>query len=83
MDEHNTKTLATEIIRTLKKIIFALIITNILTVGAFIWFISLPAEETDYTNTITQDATDIDSSDINQNVGSDLGGKRDANDKTK
>lgn len=46
MDEHNTKTLATEIIRTLKKIIFALIITNILTVGAFIWYISLPVEET-------------------------------------
>ena len=66
-------TLATEIIRTLKKIIFALIITNVLTIGAFIWYISLPAEES--TSTITQGIEDIEESNINQVVGSDLSGE--------
>ena len=49
-------TLATEIIRTLKKIIFALIITNILTISAFIWYISLPVEVTTEEKTITQNS---------------------------
>ena len=43
--EKQKVTLATEIIRTLKKIVFALIITNILTVLGFLWYISLPVEE--------------------------------------
>lgn len=59
MDSKETKKdapLATEIIRTLKKIIFVLIITNVLTVGGFLWYISLPVEVgTDTTTkTVTQ-----------------------------
>lgn len=48
--------LATEIIRTLKKIIFALIITNVLTVSGFLWYISLPAEGKTEEKTITQNS---------------------------
>ena len=68
-------TLATEIIKTLKKIIFALIITNILTIGAFMWYISLPAEES--TSTITQEA---DNDSENNFVGGDyIGSETDSN----
>ena len=59
MDNKETKKdapLATEIIRTLKKIIFALIITNVLTVGGFLWYISLPAEVATEEKTITQNS---------------------------
>lgn len=64
-------TLATEIIKTLKKIIFALIITNILTIGAFIWYISLPVDETTGEQTIE----DIDNSSINQVMDGDVNGE--------
>lgn len=64
-------TLASQIISTLKKIIFALIITNILTIGAFIWYISLPVEEISY----EQSTEDIDNSDVKQNIGGDLFGE--------
>ena len=59
MDNKATKKdvpLATEIIKTLKKIIFALIITNVLTVGGFLWYISLPVEVTTEEKTITQNS---------------------------
>lgn len=78
MDKHNTKTLATEIIRTLKKIIFALIITNILTIGAFIWFISLPADESTETTT-NQTVEDIADSNINQVMEGDINGESGTN----
>ena len=45
--ERQKVSLATEIIRTLKKIIFVLIITNVITVLGFIWYISLPVESTE------------------------------------
>ena len=48
--------LATEIIKTLKKIIFALIITNVLTLGGFLWYISLPVEVKTEEKTITQNS---------------------------
>ena len=59
MDNKETKKdvpLATEIIRTLKKIIFALIITNVLTVGGFLWYISLPVDVKTEEKTITQNS---------------------------
>ena len=75
MDNKETKKdvpLATEIIKTLKKIIFALIITNVLTVGGFLWYISLPVEESVVTE---QTAEDIENRDINQIVGGDIVGE--------
>lgn len=45
MNENKNIPLATEIIRTLKKIIFALIILEFLTIAGFMWYISLPAEQ--------------------------------------
>ena len=59
MDNKETKKdvpLATEIIKTLKKIIFALIITNVLTVGGFLWYISLPVDVKTEEKTITQNS---------------------------
>ena len=59
MDNKETKKdvpLATEIIKTLKKIIFALIITNVLTLGGFLWYISLPVEVKTEEKTITQNS---------------------------
>ena len=51
--EKQKVTLATEVIRTLKKIVFTLIITNLLTVVGFLWYISLPVEENS-TQTVSQ-----------------------------
>lgn len=48
--------LATEIIRTMKKIIFSLIILIVFIVGGFIWYLSLPVEQT--TETVTVDTED-------------------------
>ena len=45
MNENKNIPLATEIIRTLKKIIFALIILEFLTIAGFMWYISLPTEQ--------------------------------------
>lgn len=59
--------LATEIIRTMKKIIFSLIILIVFIVGGFIWYLSLPVEIAD-TNTITQEA---DNNSENNYVGGD------------
>ena len=59
MDNKETKKdvpLATEIIRTLKKIMFALIITNVLTVGGFLWYVSLPVDVTTEEKTINQNS---------------------------
>ena len=59
MDNKETKKdvpLATEIIKTLKKIIFALIITNVLTLGGFLWYISLPVDVKTEEKTITQNS---------------------------
>lgn len=59
MDNKETKKdvpLATEIIKTLKKIIFALIITNVLTLGGFLWYISLPVDVTTEEKTINQNS---------------------------
>lgn len=49
METNNTKThenvpLATEIIRTLKRVIYALIILEILTIGGFIYYLSMPVD---------------------------------------
>ena len=50
VETNNTKThenvpLATEIIRTLKRVIYALIILEILTIGGFIYYLSMPVEQ--------------------------------------
>lgn len=45
MDTDNNIPFATEIIRTLKKIIYMLVILQFLTIAAFLWYISLPSED--------------------------------------
>jgi hypothetical protein len=45
MDTDNNIPFATEIIRTLKKIIYMLVILQFLTITAFLWYISLPSED--------------------------------------
>lgn len=48
--------LASDIIKSLVKVIIALIITNVITVIGFLVYLSLPEE--DYTEAITQEAQD-------------------------
>lgn len=59
--------LATEIIRSLKKMIYFLIVLEILTIAGFIWYISLPVEEV--TSEISQDASDVADSTVTQTIG--------------
>lgn len=61
--------LATEIIRTMKKIIFALIILEVLTIAGFMWYISLPTDET-----YIEQESDNDS--YNQIIGGDYNGEQ-------
>lgn len=75
MNENKNIPLATEIIRTLKKIIFALIILEFLTIAGFMWYLSLPADDTITTQTI-EDITD---GDIHQ-VGGDFNGESNTDD---
>lgn len=46
MNENKNIPLATEIIRTLKKIIYLLIVLWFLTIAGFVWYITLPTEDT-------------------------------------
>ena len=71
------ETLATEMLReikaTSKRWFIAFIITLCLwfaTIIGFIWYITLPVEDTTYTQTVD----DIDESEITQNIGGDLDG---------
>ena len=59
--------LATEIIRSLKKIIYFLIVLEIFTILGFMWYLSSPIEDSTTSN-ITQEATDIEDSDIVQTM---------------
>lgn len=68
MDNNNTP-LATEVIRTLKKIIYFLIALELLTIAGFMWYISLPAE----TTSIEQES---DNDSYNQVVGGDYNGEQ-------
>ena len=72
------ETLATEMLReikaTSKRWFIAFIVTLCLwfaTIVGFIWYITLPVEDTTYTQTVD----DIDESEINQNIGGDLDGE--------
>lgn len=71
-------TLATEMLReikaTSKRWFIAFIVTLCLwfaTIIGFIWYITLPIEDTSY----TQSVEDIDDSDIKQTIGGDLDGE--------
>ena len=44
--ENNNIPLASEIIHILKKIIYFLIVLELLTIAGFMWYISLPTEDT-------------------------------------
>ena len=75
MDKEGT-TLATEIFQELKasarRWFIAFLIMcgiEISTVAGFLWYISLPVEET----TISQNMNDIDGGNVSQNVGDDYG----------
>lgn len=61
--------LATEVIRTLKKVIFGLIILILFIVGGFVWYISLPVEYVD--SNVTQNS---DNASTNNYVGGDYSG---------
>ena len=72
------ETLATEMLReikaTSKRWFIAFIVTLCLwfaTIIGFIWYITLPVEDTTYTQTVD----DIDESEITQNIGGDLDGE--------
>lgn len=71
--------LATEVIRTLKKIIFVITISFVLIisaiVGSFVWYISLPVECTD-TNTYDNISQNTDNSGNNV-IGGDMVGNTD------
>lgn len=73
MDNNNTP-LATEVIRTLKKIIYILIVLELLTIGGFMWYLSLPVDDT----TTTQTIEDIDDGEITQ-VEGDYSGESNSN----
>ena len=73
MNENKNIPLATEIIRTLKKIIFALIILEFLTIAGFMWYMSLPIDDA----TTTQTIEDITDGDIHQ-IGGDYNGESNA-----
>ena len=71
------ETLATEMLREIKatsrRWFIAFIVTLCLwfaTIVGFIWYITLPVEDTTYTQTVD----DIDESEITQNIGGDLDG---------
>lgn len=72
----NEETLASELLKELKAtskrwfIAFCvMVILEIATICGFLWYISLPVEETE--TTISQDAQDLDNSDIKQIIGDD------------
>ena len=77
MNEFENTTLATELLHMIKQsakrwfIAFCVMVgLEIATIGTFIWYITLPIEDTTYTQTVD----DIDSSDIKQVIGGDLDG---------
>lgn len=72
----NEETLASELLKELKAtskrwfIAFCImVILEIATICGFLWYISLPVEETE--TTISQDAQDLDNSDIKHIIGDD------------
>ena len=69
MNENKNIPLATEIIRTLKKIIYLLIVLWFLTIAGFIWYMTLPVE----TTSIEQES---DNESFNQVIGGDYSGKQ-------
>jgi len=75
MDKEGT-TLATEIFQELKAsarrwfiAFLVMVAVEATTVAGFLWYISLPVEET----TVSQDMEDINGSNISQKVGNDYG----------
>ena len=71
------ETLATEMLKEIKAtskrwfIAFCVMVgLELATIGAFIWYITLPVEDTTYTQTVD----DIDDSDVKQVIGGDLDG---------
>ena len=70
-EEKKDLPLATEIIRTLKKIIYFLILLEALTIGGFMWYLSLPVEEV----SSSQNVSEIDASTINQVIGGNNNGE--------
>lgn len=66
LQEHTSeKSLATLVINKLIKVIFALIIFILINNIAWFWYISLPIEESEYTQTIE----DIENSNESQRIG--------------
>ena len=72
----NEETLASELLKELKAtskrwfIAFCvMVVLEVATICGFLWYISLPVEETD--TTISQDTQDIEKSDIKQIIGDD------------
>lgn len=84
MDEEGT-TLATEIFQELKTsakrwfIAFLIMLfIELGTVGGFLWYINLPADET----AVTQEMDDINNSDAMQRIGDDFNGTDETNSDT-
>ena len=74
------ETLATELLRQVKAnarrwfIAFLVMVgIEVLTIGAFFWYLSLPTEEV--TTEYSQEVEDIDNSDVNQFIGDDYNGE--------
>lgn len=68
------ETLATELLHEIKAasrrwfIAFCVMVgVEVATIGGFLWYISLPVEE--YTEEYTQEAEDIDGSEVTQTIG--------------
>lgn len=72
-EEKRDLPLATEIIWTLKKIIYFLILLEALTIGGFMWYLSLPVDEV----SSSQNVSEIDASTINQVIGGNNNGESD------
>lgn len=70
----DNETLATELLHELKAsskrwfmAFCIMVVVELLTIGGFLWYISLPVEE--YTTSYDQLAEDIDNSEVTQTIG--------------
>lgn len=77
MNELDNTPLATELLHMVKQsakrwfIAFCVMVgLEFATIGAFIWYITLPVDDTSYTQTVD----DIDNGDVQQQIGGDLDG---------
>lgn len=78
MNELDKMPLATELLYMLKQsakrwfiAFIIMVILELATIGVFIWYITLPVEDTTYTQTVD----DIEDSDVRQVIGGDLDGQ--------